>query len=265
MLENLGHGRFTNASGIVAGQGLPKIIGRGLAAADFDNNGRMGVAINTIGGPLVLLEDEGPVGHWLEVSLKGFQAGAVLTATLPNGHTDIEELHDGSSYLSSEDPRAHFGLGTETRVSRLTIRWPDGQRLASHEHRGKPDHHRRTAGALSRLSLEALTLRRRRSGRDGARRAVHGARAAVAVPSGSRPWPPTLRRGPDARRAARWAQATESRWRRARSAQRTVRARSADGSRASGRGARQRPERTWRRRATVSSVTANKRMSPVTM
>ena len=55
---------------------MPKIIGRGLAAADFANNGRMGIAINTIGGPLVLLEDTGPVGHWLEVSLKGFQAGA---------------------------------------------------------------------------------------------------------------------------------------------------------------------------------------------
>ena len=87
----------------------------------------MGVAINTIGGPLVLLEDTGPVGHWLDVSLRGFQAGAVLTATLPNGHTDVQELHAGSSYLSSEDPRAHFGLGTETRVSRLTIHWPDGQ------------------------------------------------------------------------------------------------------------------------------------------
>ena len=127
VLENLGHGTFTNASGIVDQQGLPKIIGRGLAAADFDNNGRMGVAINTIGGPLVLLEDTGPVGHWLDVSLRGFQAGAVLTATLPNGHIDVQELHAGSSYLSSEDPRAHFGLGTQTRVSRLTIHWPDGQ------------------------------------------------------------------------------------------------------------------------------------------
>ena len=112
---------------------MPKIIGRGLAPADFDNNGRMGVAINTIGGPLVLLEDTGPVGHWLDVSLKGFQAGAVLTATLPNGQQLVQELHDGSSYLSSADPRAHFGLGNETRVAKLTIRWPDGRvsRLAN--------------------------------------------------------------------------------------------------------------------------------------
>ena len=127
VLQNEGHAGFTNASGIVDPKGLPKIIGRGLAAADFANDGRMGVAINTIGGPLVLLEDTGPVGHWLEVSLEGFQPGAVITATLPNGRSFVEELHAGSSYLSSEDPRAHFGLGNETRVARLTIRWPDGR------------------------------------------------------------------------------------------------------------------------------------------
>ena len=115
VLQGLGGGRFTNASGIIDPNGMPKIIGRGLAAADYANDGRMAVAINTIGGPLVLLQDTGPVGHWLEVSLKGFQAGAVLTATLPNGRTLVQELHAGSSYLSSADPRAHFGLGSETR------------------------------------------------------------------------------------------------------------------------------------------------------
>ena len=127
LLQDLAGGKFTNATGIIDQKGLPKIIGRGLAAADFDNDGRMGVAINTIGGPLVLLQDTGPVGHWLEVSLQGFQAGAVLTATLPNGRSYVQELHAGSSYLSSEDPRAHFGLGSATVVTRLTIRWPDGR------------------------------------------------------------------------------------------------------------------------------------------
>jgi hypothetical protein len=127
LLQGLGGARFANASGIVDPAGLPKIIGRGLAAADFANDGRMGVAINTIGGPLVLLQDTGPVGHWLEVALQGFSAGAVVTATLPDGRTLVDELHAGSSYLSSEDPRAHFGLGDQTTVAKLTIRWPDGR------------------------------------------------------------------------------------------------------------------------------------------
>jgi len=127
VVQGLGGGRFTNASGIIDPKGMPKIIGRGLAAADYANDGRMAIAINTIGGPLVLLEDTGPVGHWLEVSLKGFQAGAVLRATLPDGRKLVQELHSGSSYLSSADPRAHFGLGSQTKVATLMIHWPDGR------------------------------------------------------------------------------------------------------------------------------------------
>ena len=121
----------------------------------------MGVAINTIGGPLVLLEDTGPVGHWLEVSLKGFQAGAVLTATLPNGHSEVEELHDGSSYLSSEDPRAHFGLGTQTTVSRLTIHWPNGPASHLSRHPRQPDHHRRPTRTLSPAPVAQCRIRGR--------------------------------------------------------------------------------------------------------
>jgi hypothetical protein len=133
VLQGLGGGRFTNATGIIDPNGMPKIIGRGLAAADYANDGRMAIAVNTIGGPLVLLEPTGALGHWLEVSLKGFQAGAIVTATLPDGRRLVQELHDGSSYLSSADPRAHFGLGGETKVAKLTIRWPDGavSRLAN--------------------------------------------------------------------------------------------------------------------------------------
>jgi hypothetical protein len=40
----------------------------------------------------------------------------------------VDEAHAGSSYLSSEDPRLHFGLGSATRVTSLTVRYPDGSR-----------------------------------------------------------------------------------------------------------------------------------------
>jgi hypothetical protein len=128
VLQSLGDGKFENASGIIEQAGLPKIIGRGLAAADFDNDGRMGVAVNTIGGPLVLLRDTGASGNWLDVALTGFHPGAVVTATMPDGRKQVVELHSGSSYLSSEDPRAHFGLGKATHVD-LTVRYPDGHIL----------------------------------------------------------------------------------------------------------------------------------------
>ena len=66
---------------------LPKIIGRGLAAADFDNDGHVDIAVNSIGGPLVLLENHDTPGNWLEVSLEGFHPGAIVTAELPGGRT----------------------------------------------------------------------------------------------------------------------------------------------------------------------------------
>jgi len=88
--------------------------------------GHVGVAINTIGGKLVLLESTGPVGNWLDVALSGFHPDSVVTVVLPDGKKLVQEIHAGSSYLSSEDPRAHFGLAGATKVKELTVRWPDG-------------------------------------------------------------------------------------------------------------------------------------------
>ena len=60
------------------------------------------------------------------MSLAGFHPGAVVTAVLPDGRTLVREEQAGSSYLSSEDPRIFFGLGTAATVSRLLVRYPDG-------------------------------------------------------------------------------------------------------------------------------------------
>ncbi|HEX5448727.1 MAG TPA: FG-GAP-like repeat-containing protein [Gaiellaceae bacterium] len=100
-----------------------KLNGRGLAAADVDNNGQMQVAVNTIGGKLALLRPSGPSGHWLDVSLSRFVPGAVVTA---DGVS--RAVQAGSSYLSSEDPRIHFGLGAKTVVHSLVVAYPWGGR-----------------------------------------------------------------------------------------------------------------------------------------
>jgi ASPIC and UnbV/FG-GAP-like repeat len=100
---------------------------RGSAAADFDNDGDLDIAINSIGGPLVLLENTGTDGTWLEVSLGSFAPGARVSVRLPGGTELTREIHAGSSYLSSADPRTHFGLGDATEVDRVVVRWPDGQ------------------------------------------------------------------------------------------------------------------------------------------
>ena len=100
--------------------------GRGVAAADYDNDGRVDIAVNSIGGRLILLHNTSPSGHWLEVQVEPFSPGAVVTVVGVDGRRQVREVQAGSSYLSSEDPRVHFGLGPYARVRELIVRYPDG-------------------------------------------------------------------------------------------------------------------------------------------
>jgi hypothetical protein len=113
------------SAGVGLGEG-PLLNGRGLAAADYDNDGDLDLAVASIAGPIVLLRNSGAEGHWLEVRLRAFSPGAKVTAVLPDGRRLVREVTAGSSYLSSEDPRVHFGLGAATRVRELVVRYPDG-------------------------------------------------------------------------------------------------------------------------------------------
>ena len=130
VFENLtGHdhpGEFAAATDTVGLDAAPLVNGRGLAAADFDNDGNVDLAVNTIGGKLMLLRNTGANGNWLEVKLGRFAPGALVTAVLPDGRRLVQEIHAGSSYLSSEDPRAHFGLGRTAKLGELIARYPGG-------------------------------------------------------------------------------------------------------------------------------------------
>jgi Na+-transporting NADH:ubiquinone oxidoreductase subunit NqrB len=119
-------GRFADVSRLVGAAAAGRVNGRGTAAADFDNDGRVDLAVNSIGGRLMLFRNTGPKAHWLEVGLRRFAPGTTVTAVLPDGRRLVREVQAGSSYLSSEDPRVHFGLGEATTVRELIVRYPDG-------------------------------------------------------------------------------------------------------------------------------------------
>src|SRR5918996_1920459 len=130
VFENTGGGgippKFREAGADAGLDEVGGMVGRGSAAADYDNDGDLDIAVNSIGGRIALLENTGTGGNWLEVAASGFRPGTVITARLPDGIELVRELQAGSSYLSTEDPRAHFGLGADTEVTELTITGPAG-------------------------------------------------------------------------------------------------------------------------------------------
>ena len=119
-------GSFRDASRTVGLHQVRATVGRGLAAADYDNDGDMDAAIGSIGGPVVLLGTTTTAGNWLEVEVEGFHPGAEVTAVLRDGRELRREVYAGGSYLSSDDPRCHFGLGGATSVRELVVRFPGG-------------------------------------------------------------------------------------------------------------------------------------------
>lgn len=115
------------------------LLARGSAAADYDNDGDLDMAINTIAGAVVLLENTGVAGNWLMLDFETPQPGITATVVLADGRELVRELHIGSSYLASEDPRLHVGLGAADTVAALRITYPDGrttelQAVAANQH-----------------------------------------------------------------------------------------------------------------------------------
>jgi hypothetical protein len=122
----LAEGRVGRLEASAAARGAGRLVARGSAAADYDNDGDVDVAVLPLGRPLVLLQNRGAPG-WLEVALEGAPPGAEVTVTLADGRKLRRELQAGSSYLSSEDPRLHFGLGGAGSVPEVRVRWPGGE------------------------------------------------------------------------------------------------------------------------------------------
>jgi len=131
LFHNLQNGKFAEVPA-VEGTGLAVVsVGRGAAFGDLFNNGKIDVVISNMDGVPVLLKNVNPDHHhWIEMKLIGgpksprdaVGATAYLTA---DGIRQRQDVLSGGSYLSSNDPRLHFGLGDATHIDSLEIHWPD--------------------------------------------------------------------------------------------------------------------------------------------
>jgi hypothetical protein len=105
--------------------------GRCAVAADFRNNGQMDVLTRNVGGGVLrIYENHFPKRHYLEVTLRGTKSnrqgiGSRLVA-YAGGKQVVREMFPHNTFHSQLPNIAHFGLGDNTKVERLSIRWPSG-------------------------------------------------------------------------------------------------------------------------------------------
>jgi hypothetical protein len=110
---------------------VPNNSYRGGCAGDFDNDGRMDVAVLPIAGnPLLLHNESSGTNFWVGLRLRGKRSnrdaiGASVQIAYC-GATQFDTVRNGGSYLSRNDPRLHFGLGACDKLDRVTVRWPRG-------------------------------------------------------------------------------------------------------------------------------------------
>ena len=133
LFHNLQNGKFEEVAP-VKGTGLAVVIpGRGAAFGDLFNNGKIDVIINPEDGPPTLLRNiNQDAHHWVELNLEakrpaqGHDAVGTAVYLTANGMRHREDVMSTGSYVSTNDPRPHFGLGDATDAGSAEIHWPDG-------------------------------------------------------------------------------------------------------------------------------------------
>jgi hypothetical protein len=132
LFHSLRNGRFEEL-GQRAGPALrQRRVSRGMAVADYNNDGALGVLISNMDGSTTLLRNVSkPRGHWLRLKLTGTRSNrdayGARVEVVAGGKKQVDEVRANSSYLSSSDARLHFGLGTAIQVESVVVHWPSGR------------------------------------------------------------------------------------------------------------------------------------------
>jgi hypothetical protein len=128
-------GHFSDVSSSAGADFAIPRLHRGVAFADFDNDGRIDVAVTAINAPMELWLNRSPIRHWLQLKLIGTRSNrSALGARIQcktASKVQVKSVANSVGYASSSDLRVHFGMGDDSKAS-LEIHWPSGivQKLA---------------------------------------------------------------------------------------------------------------------------------------
>jgi predicted Zn-dependent protease len=141
LFQGAAGGRLRDVTALAGPPFQTPYVGRGLAAGDLDNDGRLDVVMVAHNDPLVEFHNETTDHqsdtHFVTQRLEGTRSnrdgvGAVVVVTA-GGRTQIAQRFGGGSFQSAGDPRLHFGLGTSRQLESVEVRWPSGH-VDHHEH-----------------------------------------------------------------------------------------------------------------------------------
>ena len=130
--RGLGNSKFSEVSRQAGPVFDVKTVARGACFGDYDNDGKVDAFLVNLGAQGELFHNvSSGTSHWIDFQLKGMKSnrdgiGARLEVTA-GGQKQVAARVAGSGYLSQDDGRVHFGLGTATKVQKLTVKWPSGR------------------------------------------------------------------------------------------------------------------------------------------
>ena len=132
LFRGLGGGKFADVSRQAGPVLSVRTTSRGACFADYDNDGKVDAFQVNLGARGTLLHnDTTNTGHWVEIKLKGTKSNrdgiGAKVEVLAAGKRWTRERVAGSGYLSQDDGRLHFGLGTAANIDKLLVHWPSGR------------------------------------------------------------------------------------------------------------------------------------------
>jgi len=132
LFRGLGNDRFEDVSRSAGSVLSTRTVARGACFADYDNDGKVDAFLVNLGAKGTLLHNVSTsTGHWLAIKLRGTKSnrdgiGAKVDVYTGGKHW-MQERVAGSGYLSQNDERLHFGLGSATSIDKIVVRWPSGR------------------------------------------------------------------------------------------------------------------------------------------
>ena len=130
--RNLRNGTFEEVSNVAGLADMPLKSRRGAAFGDIANNGNIDIVVLNVGEPPSLLLNTNKIAHhrvlFRLVGTKSNRAAIGARVTIhAGGMTQFDEVRGGGSYLSQNDLRLHFGLGSTNKIDLVEVRWPSGK------------------------------------------------------------------------------------------------------------------------------------------